>query len=97
MDIHVYWIILTMHGPINVKSPNNTSEWEMGFNTAFKGLILLVFMFRLVCFRKCVRSGEHEYKQRDLSSPGLEWVCTREVLQKRGWVEAHCSLDISSY
>jgi len=33
-----YWNILTMHGPINVKSPNNTSKWQMGFNSAFKGL-----------------------------------------------------------
>jgi hypothetical protein len=28
-----------MHGPINVKSPNNMSKWQMGFNSAFKGLI----------------------------------------------------------
>jgi hypothetical protein len=28
-----------MHGPINVKSPNNISKWQMGFNSAFKGLI----------------------------------------------------------
>jgi hypothetical protein len=28
-----------MHGPINVKSPNNISKWQMGFNLAFKGLI----------------------------------------------------------
>jgi hypothetical protein len=27
-----------MHGPINVKSPNNTSKWQMGINSAFKGL-----------------------------------------------------------
>ena len=27
-----------MHVPINVKSPNNISEWQMGFNLAFKGL-----------------------------------------------------------
>jgi hypothetical protein len=27
-----------MHGPINVKSPNNTSKWQTGFNSAFKGL-----------------------------------------------------------
>jgi hypothetical protein len=27
-----------MHGPINVKSPNNISKWHMGFNSAFKGL-----------------------------------------------------------
>jgi hypothetical protein len=28
-----------MDGPINVKSLNNTSKWQMGFNSAFKGLI----------------------------------------------------------
>jgi hypothetical protein len=27
-----------MHGPIKVKSPNNTSKWQMGFNSAFIGL-----------------------------------------------------------
>jgi hypothetical protein len=30
-----------MHGPINVKSHNNNnnnSKWQMGFNSAFKGL-----------------------------------------------------------
>jgi hypothetical protein len=31
-----------MHGLINVKSPNNTSKWQMGFNSAFKGLIIVV-------------------------------------------------------
>jgi hypothetical protein len=28
-----------MQGPINVKSPNNTIKWQMGFNSAFKGLM----------------------------------------------------------
>jgi hypothetical protein len=28
-----------MDGPMNVKSPNNTSKWQMGFNSAFKGLL----------------------------------------------------------
>jgi hypothetical protein len=36
---YVYWNILTMHGPINVKSPTNISEWQMRFNSAFKGLM----------------------------------------------------------
>jgi hypothetical protein len=27
-----------MHGPINVKSSNNTSKWQMEFNSAFKRL-----------------------------------------------------------
>jgi hypothetical protein len=33
--------ILTMHLPINVKSPNNISKWQMGFNSAFKWLIFI--------------------------------------------------------
>jgi hypothetical protein len=31
-----------MHGAINVKSPNNTNKWQMGFDSAFKGLMLLL-------------------------------------------------------
>jgi hypothetical protein len=38
VDIHVYWNMLKMHGPMNVKSPNNASKWQMGFNSAFKEL-----------------------------------------------------------
>jgi hypothetical protein len=34
--------ILTMHLPINLKSPNNISKWHMGFNSAFKGLIATI-------------------------------------------------------
>jgi hypothetical protein len=30
--------LLKMHGLINVKSSNNTSKWQMGFNYTFKGL-----------------------------------------------------------
>jgi hypothetical protein len=36
--------VLTMHVPINVKSPNNISKWQMGFNSAFKGLIRWVYL-----------------------------------------------------
>ena len=39
-----------MHGPINVKSPNNTRKWQMGFNSAFKGLSNYALRkFYLVC------------------------------------------------
>jgi len=31
-----------MHGHMNVKSPNNTSKWQMEFNSAFKGLMSLL-------------------------------------------------------
>jgi hypothetical protein len=37
--MYIYWNIPTMHGPMNVKSPNNTSKWQMEFNSAFKGLM----------------------------------------------------------
>jgi hypothetical protein len=33
-----------MHGPINVKSPNYTSEWQMGYNLAFKGLSIITVL-----------------------------------------------------
>jgi hypothetical protein len=36
--LDIYWNILTMHGLINVKSPNNINKWQMGFNSAFEGL-----------------------------------------------------------
>jgi hypothetical protein len=32
-------LILSMHVPINFKSPNNIIKWQMRFNSAFKGLI----------------------------------------------------------
>jgi hypothetical protein len=38
-----------MHGPINVKSPNNTSKWQMGFNSAFKGLKRAAVEYVYVC------------------------------------------------
>jgi hypothetical protein len=32
-----------MHGPINVKSPNNIIKRQMGLNSAFKGLTIRLF------------------------------------------------------
>jgi hypothetical protein len=37
--VDIYWNIHTMYVTINVKSPNNIGKWQMGFNSAFKGLI----------------------------------------------------------
>jgi hypothetical protein len=39
-----------MHGPINVKAPNNTSKWQMGFNSAFKGLTSHIQIFEVTNF-----------------------------------------------
>jgi hypothetical protein len=37
----MYWNIFTMHGPMNVKFANNTSKWQIEFNSEFKGLMYL--------------------------------------------------------
>jgi hypothetical protein len=42
MDI--YSNIFTKHGPMNVKFPNNTSKWQMEFNSEFKGLNMLTIL-----------------------------------------------------
>jgi hypothetical protein len=42
-----------MHVPINVKSSNNISKWQMEFNSAFKGLKCLCYrdgLFRIRVF-----------------------------------------------
>jgi hypothetical protein len=39
-----------MHAPINVKSPNNISKRQMGFNSAFKGLkVITEFLSLAIC------------------------------------------------
>jgi TnpA family transposase len=46
-----------MHGTINVKSPNNTSKWQMGFNSAFKGLMQrLIFVLNSRCTNRLLRN-----------------------------------------
>jgi hypothetical protein len=47
MLLDIYWNTLMMHGPINVKSLNNTSKWQMEFNSAFKGLTELECRHRI--------------------------------------------------
>jgi hypothetical protein len=41
-----------MHGPIKVKSPNNTRKWQMGFNSTFKGLTREDILY------KCISGGQ---------------------------------------
>jgi hypothetical protein len=36
-----------MHGPINVESLDNTSKWQMGFNSAFKGLTNILILIEV--------------------------------------------------
>jgi Leu/Phe-tRNA-protein transferase len=50
-----------MHGPINVKSPNNNSNWQMGFNSAFKGLIAVCKMMETWIGEKLLSACRTEY------------------------------------
>jgi hypothetical protein len=59
-----------MHGPINVKSLNNTSKWLMGFNSAFKGLKLSILAGRIflcvlfdVVLQEDIRHGTERHDQ----------------------------------
>jgi hypothetical protein len=45
-----------MHLPINVKSPNNISNWQMEFNSAFKRLIIIIIIININT------PGRHESK-----------------------------------
>jgi len=49
-----------MHGPINVKSPNNISEGQMGFNSALKGLIETEIQFKKKKKKKKKRKKPYE-------------------------------------
>jgi hypothetical protein len=71
-----------MHGPINVKSPNNTSQWQMEFNSAFKGLTsVMIFQPVPVVVRSmawvCGRSPAEIV---DLNPVGGMVVCLLSVL-----------------
>jgi hypothetical protein len=56
-----------MHGPINVKSPNNTSKWQMGFNSAFKGLTVALTAENVIC-KVNICFGTKEQNDRNLPS-----------------------------
>jgi hypothetical protein len=45
------WFTLTLN-PLTFKiwwAPNNASRWQMGFNLAFKGLIMIDYVCTLLC------------------------------------------------
>jgi len=65
-----------MHGPINVKSPNNTSKWQMAFNSPFKGLMNLEFSRRI--FKKFSNIKLHE-----IQSSGIR-VIPKRVSERNG-------------
>jgi hypothetical protein len=63
-----------MHVPINVKSPN-IRKWQMGFNSAFKGLRTGLFLRYLYVVKMYILL---------LSSRHTSWaVCVYELRYKR--------------
>jgi hypothetical protein len=45
-----------MQGPINVKSPNIAGKWQMGFNSAFKGLNQIIIEYGLTISTQKIKS-----------------------------------------
>jgi len=64
-----------MHVPINVKSPNNTSKWQMGFNSAFKGLT----------FAKALRTNKQQKR------PGKFYIFIKTCSERNYWVKKRIS------
>jgi hypothetical protein len=74
-----------MHLPINVKSSNNISKWQMGFNSAFKGLMMILFIWTQEMFFLC--SGEVMLSTRHFIA--LETMLTRVVA-----ILGSCSISV---
>jgi hypothetical protein len=74
-----------MHVPINDKSPNNISKWQMGFNSALKGLILLGW--------KIIANEEHVQCDHRFASPPLanEPLHSPQICRCGQWREAAAS------
>jgi hypothetical protein len=72
-----------MHEPIKVKSPNNSSKWQMGFNSAFKGFVRSLTFNRLLhdCLICLVDYCQHAYSERTRSGPLLDKDKRRSVSQ----------------
>jgi hypothetical protein len=91
-----------MQVPINVKSPNNISKWQIGFNSAFKGLSIIksVSWYCLSCsgrppalltlgVRYCLTEGEgagYTLQLRQIPWPSFHF--TAEL-----WIEASANHD----
>jgi hypothetical protein len=81
MDIHVYGNIFTMHGPMNVKFPNNTSKWQMEFNSEFKGLMAETFIFpSIMQFHKAPNSM-HDLHGKEILQQSYKLVSMHTLLQ----------------
>jgi hypothetical protein len=68
-----------MRGPINVKSPNNITNWQMRFNSAFKGLMLgvVLFLYQMSALFLLVSTQESSPSVSRLSQ--VEWESYQEM------------------
>jgi hypothetical protein len=65
-----------MHVPINVKSSNNTSKWQMEFNSAFKGLNKKIHVLLLYCIEK------HNTKVRVIVCPSCVVIVALDLAER---------------
>jgi hypothetical protein len=64
---------------MNVKFPNNTSKWQMEFNSAFKGLMLL--LYRLYDWQTMNRKDIRDILKSQAANTQLEFEHrTKEVI-----------------
>jgi hypothetical protein len=77
-----------MHLPINVKSLHNNSKWQMGFNSAFKGL-------SSPCGEKCkILILQCNTTKKNNSDTHAECVLLLILIkQKTGYVHEKCSTE----
>jgi hypothetical protein len=85
--------------PINVKSPNNTSEWQMGFNSAFKGLSVSCLLYTAKCVDWATDSPAAVMKDRwrpyspiDTCTKMWNGLSCRQPLRRKQHVSPKCQL-----
>jgi hypothetical protein len=85
-----------MHGPINVKSLNNTSKWQMGFNSAFKRLsplrmhTLYLSVTNMVCDNGSLKIIQLPYGNSRQSYNNMTAVRTCLIAAKCSWSFVYC-------
>jgi hypothetical protein len=82
-----------MQLPINVKSPNNIRKWQVGFNSAFKGLMKLKILstdFRKIYLNVKFRRNKIEHIKEIMGlkeKPDIIDIIERKRLQWYGHVK----------
>jgi hypothetical protein len=86
-----------MHLPINVKSPNNISKWQMGFNTAFKGLMKFTWPWSQTARQSLPISVQYLHIATCITSPSeghCSVNCVLSFVQQECFISHNC---VTSY